>query len=70
MTTELVAPQPHKSARWVLVLVGLALVGGGLWFARGKRHGPGGPSAAPSGSAADARPIPVVLAKAERRDVP
>jgi multidrug efflux system membrane fusion protein len=70
MTTELVAPQSHKSARWVLILVGLALVGGGLWFARSKRQGPGGPNAAPSGSAAEARPIPVVLAKAERRDVP
>jgi multidrug efflux system membrane fusion protein len=72
MTTELVAPRSpsHKSARWVLVVVGLALVGGGVWFARGKKQGPGGPGTAPSGSAADARPTSVVVAKVERRDVP
>ncbi|MES1176317.1 MAG: efflux RND transporter periplasmic adaptor subunit [Myxococcales bacterium] len=70
MTTE-VAPvrvEQPKATRWVLGAVGvLALVGAGL-FVRGKKATNG--QAAPAGSAAEVRPIPVVVASVEKRDVP
>ena len=61
------AEQP-KLKRWAWWgLAALALIGAGA-FVRAKKSGPAG--ATPSGSAAQARPIPVVVATAEKRDVP
>ncbi len=57
-----------KATRWVLAGVGaLALIGAGL-FVRGKKASNG--QAAPASSAAEARPIPVVVSTAAKRDVP
>src|SRR6478736_91732 len=71
MTSE-VAPgrvEQPKSVRWVLggALV-LALVGG-IIFARGRKATSSGTGAPPADSAAVARPIPVVVARATKRDV-
>lgn len=70
MTSEVArarVEQP-KATRWVLGAVGLlALLGAGL-FVRGKKATTGQPAAV--GSAAEARPIPVVVAAVEKRDVP
>jgi multidrug efflux system membrane fusion protein len=70
MTSE-VAParalQP-KSTRWVLAGVGIAaLVGAGLYV---RAHQGAKASSATATAASEARPTPVVVAKAERRDVP
>jgi multidrug efflux system membrane fusion protein len=68
--TSQVAParvEQPKATRWVLGAIGLiALIGAGL-FVRGRKGTSG--QAAPVGSA-EARPIPVVIAVAEKRDVP
>jgi multidrug efflux system membrane fusion protein len=70
MTSELTAAhvdQP-KATRWILggvLVLGLA---GATLFVRHKKAAGGG--AAPAGSAADARPIPVVATTATTRDVP
>src|SRR5882724_10592098 len=70
MTSELTAgrvEQP-KATRWILggvLLIGLA---GATLFVRHKKSTTGGP--APAGSAAEARPIPVVVTSATLRDVP
>ena len=70
MTSE-VAParvEQPKATRWVLGGVGLlVLVGAGL-FAREKKATNG--QAAAASSAAEARPIPVVVASVAQRDVP
>ncbi len=70
MTSELTAARVEqpKATRWILggVLV-LGLVGATL-FVRHRKSTTGG--AAPAGSAADARPIPVVVTSASLRDVP
>lgn len=70
MTSE-VAPvrvEQPKSTRWVLGAIGLcALLGAGLFLR--SRHATK-VAAAPAASAGEARPIPVVVAKAEQRDVP
>ncbi|MET0790409.1 MAG: efflux RND transporter periplasmic adaptor subunit, partial [Polyangiaceae bacterium] len=70
MTSE-VAParvEQPKATRWVLGGVGvLALIGAGL-VVRGKKTANG--PVAPAGSAAEARPIPVVVSTAAQRDVP
>jgi membrane fusion protein, multidrug efflux system len=69
--TSQVAPtrvEQPKATRWVLGAVGLiALIGAGL-FMRGKKAS--NAQAAPAGSAAEARPIPVVVATVAERDVP
>jgi multidrug efflux system membrane fusion protein len=70
MTSELTAPRVEqpKATRWVLggvLVLGLA---GATLFARHKKASSGG--AAPAGSAAEARPIPVVVTTATLRDVP
>lgn len=71
MTTE-VAParvEQPKSTRWVLAGIGvLALAGAGLYLRtrQASKAAAGGATA----SSADARPTPVVVAKAEPRDVP
>ncbi|MEO6600872.1 MAG: efflux RND transporter periplasmic adaptor subunit [Polyangiaceae bacterium] len=60
--------EPPKATRWVLGALGLiALLAAGL-FVRGKRAS--NAQAAPAGSAAEARPIPVVVATVAPRDVP
>ncbi|HEY1534024.1 MAG TPA: efflux RND transporter periplasmic adaptor subunit [Polyangiaceae bacterium] len=70
MTSELTAARVEqpKATRWILggVLV-LGLVGATL-FVRHKKSATGG--ASPAGSAAEARPIPVVVTSASLRDVP
>jgi multidrug efflux system membrane fusion protein len=70
MTSEL-AParvEQPKATRWVLGAVGLlALIAAGL-FVRGRKATSG--QAAPAGSAAETRPVPVVVTSAKQRDVP
>lgn len=58
-----------KATRWILGGVGALALLGALWFMRGRKEAHGG-SAAPAGSAAEARPIPVVVSTVSRRDVP
>ncbi|HEX7451603.1 MAG TPA: efflux RND transporter periplasmic adaptor subunit [Polyangiaceae bacterium] len=70
MTSELTAPhvEQPKATRWILggvLVLGLA---GATLFVRHKKAVGG--NAAPAGSAADARPIPVVATTATTRDVP
>ena len=70
MTTELasVRVEQPKLKRWTwLGLALLGVVGAGLYVWT-KKAGPSG--AAPAGSATEARPIPVVVATASKRDVP
>ena len=71
MNSELTAARVEqpKATRWILGAIGvIALVGAGL-VVRAKKAGQS--SAAPAGSSgADARPIPVVITVATRRDVP
>jgi multidrug efflux system membrane fusion protein len=64
-------PPPRKSstARWVLLVVGLALVGVGIFFMRGRAKAASTTAAASASASAD-RPIPVLLAPVERKDVP
>ena len=70
MTTE-VAPgrvEQPKSTRWVLAGAFVLALGGAIVFARGRKvTAPGAP---PVDGAAQARPIPVVVARASSRDVP
>ena len=70
MTTE-VAParvEQPKATRWVLAGIGLLVLVGATVLVSRKKAAPAG--AAPANGAADARPIPVVVVKAENRDVP
>jgi len=70
MTSEVVpgrVEQP-KATRWVLLGVLVLGLGGAIVFARSRKANPGG--APPAESAAGARPIPVVVARASNRDVP
>src|SRR3954469_12750790 len=70
MTSE-VAParvEQPKATRWVLGAVGVVAIIGAALFVRGRKPAAG--QAAPAGSAAEARPIPVVVATATQRDVP
>lgn len=59
---------PPKATRWILAAVGVFVLGGALVFARSKKAAQS--PTAPAGSAAEARPIPVVVATATKRDVP
>lgn len=72
MTSE-VAPgrvaQP-KSTRWILAGAFLLALGGAIVFARSRKAAVGGAGASPVENAALARPIPVVVARASKRDVP
>jgi multidrug efflux system membrane fusion protein len=70
MTSE-VAPgrvEQAKSTRWVLTGALLLALGGAIVFARSRKATNSG--APPAESAAQARPIPVVVARATNRDVP
>jgi len=70
MTSE-VAPgrvEQPKSTRWVLAGAFVLALAGAIVFARGRRATLN--SAPPAASAALARPIPVVVARASNRDVP
>jgi membrane fusion protein, multidrug efflux system len=70
MTSEVVpgrVEQP-KFARWLLAGVLALALGGAIVFARGRKAATAG--APPADSAALVRPIPVVVARAENRDVP
>ncbi|MEI9935932.1 MAG: efflux RND transporter periplasmic adaptor subunit [Pseudomonadota bacterium] len=70
MTSE-VAPgrvEQPKSTRWVLVGAFVLALGAAFAFARGRKSTTAG--APPADSAALARPIPVVVARASNRDVP
>jgi multidrug efflux system membrane fusion protein len=73
MTVETVSDDRARAAdgggranRWVLGLVGLALVGGLGWLLRAKKPDAAGPAA---GAPTD-RPVPVVLATVTQADVP
>jgi len=70
MTSE-VAPgrvEQPKSTRWVLTGALVLALAGAIVFVRARKATSGG--AAPVESAAQARPIPVVVARATNRDVP
>jgi len=70
MTSE-VAPrrvEQPKFTRWVLAGIFALALAGAIVFARGRKATTAG--AAPADGAALARPIPVVVARAEKRDVP
>jgi membrane fusion protein, multidrug efflux system len=70
MTSEVVprrVEQP-KSTRWVLAGAFVLALASAIVFARGRKTTSGG--APPADSAASARPIPVVVARASKRDVP
>src|SRR6478752_417969 len=72
MTSE-VAPgriEQPKSTRWILGGVFVLALGGAIVFARERKATVGGTGAPPADSAALARPIPVVVARASKRDVP
>src|SRR6478609_8644802 len=72
MTSE-VAPgrvEQPKSVRWVLGGALVLALAGAIIFARGHKATSGGTGAPPADSAAGARPIPVVVARASKRDVP
>src|SRR6478736_4494297 len=72
MTSE-VAPgriEQPKSTRWILGGVFVLALGGAIIFARERKATVGGTGAPPADSAALARPIPVVVARASKRDVP
>lgn len=57
--------------RVVLSLVAVAVLGAGVWLARSRGEGAGAKGgAAPSASSPLDRPVPVVVAAVERRDVP
>ena len=70
MTSELTAGrvEPPKATRWILAGVLVLGLAGATLFVRHNKAGNG--AAAPAGSAAEARPIPVVVANASLRDVP
>jgi membrane fusion protein, multidrug efflux system len=63
-------PSSSSPTRWVLIVLGVITVGGiGYWVQRSTaEHKAAGPAA--SGSAAASRPVPVVAATVEQRDVP
>jgi membrane fusion protein, multidrug efflux system len=70
MTSE-VAPrrvEQPKFTRWILAGALALALGGAFVFARGRKAT--SPSATPADSAALARPVPVVVARASNRDVP
>lgn len=70
MTSE-VAPgrvEQPKATRWVLAFAFVLALGGAIVFTRVRKAATTG--AAPADSAALARPIPVVVARASNRDVP
>jgi membrane fusion protein, multidrug efflux system len=70
MTSE-VAPrsvEQPKFTRWILLGIFAVLLGGAVVFARGRKASTAGPPSADS--SAQARPIPVVVARASNRDVP
>jgi len=70
MTSE-VAPgrvEQAKSTRWVLAGALVLALGGAIIFTRARKAAVAG--AAPAESAALARPVPVVVAQASKRDVP
>jgi len=72
MTSE-VAParvEQPKLTRWILAGALVLALGGAIIFARGRKGTLGGTGAAPGDSATLARPIPVVVARATKRDVP
>ena len=72
MTTEVApgrAEQP-KATRWVLAGAFALALGAAIVFARGRKATGTGAGAPPADSAALARPIPVVVARASNRDVP
>ncbi len=54
------------AGRWVAALMGIALAGGVGAYLKTRNGGP----PAEAGGAADARPVPVVLARVQERDVP
>src|SRR5437762_340737 len=71
MTSEVVprrVEQP-KSTRWVLAGAFVLALGGAIVFARTRATSSGGIGTPPD-STALARPIPVVVARASKRDVP
>ena len=72
MTSE-VAPgrvdQP-KSTRWILAGTLVLALAGAIIFVRGRKEASAGTGATPAASAAFARPVPVVVARATKRDVP
>jgi multidrug efflux system membrane fusion protein len=71
MTSELTAARVEqpKATRWILGAVGVAALLGAALFVRHQKSGQSG--APPAGSAgAEARPVPVVVSTASRRDVP
>jgi membrane fusion protein, multidrug efflux system len=65
-----------SSRRWIIVVVGLLVLGVASWLARGRKASPAaaGAQGAPAGGAAGGDPrsrlVPVVAAVATRRDVP
>jgi multidrug efflux system membrane fusion protein len=67
-------PVPTSSGvgKWVWVVLGIAVVGGaGLWVRHSSQQKNAAAGPAPSGSAAaGARPVPVVAATVEEKDVP
>ncbi|HEX2672910.1 MAG TPA: efflux RND transporter periplasmic adaptor subunit [Polyangiaceae bacterium] len=72
MTSEVVpgrVEQP-KSTRWILAGTLVLALGGAIIFARTRKATLGGTGAPPGDSAALARPVPVVVARASKRDVP
>ncbi|HEX3773531.1 MAG TPA: biotin/lipoyl-binding protein, partial [Polyangiaceae bacterium] len=76
MTSELAAARvgepkatQSKSARWILGVIGAAVLIGAALFMHHKKSAENG--AAPAGSArGESRPVPVVITTAENRDVP
>jgi multidrug efflux system membrane fusion protein len=62
------ANKPRRG--WVLAGLGIALVIGGAWFYRHQSGPRSGSAPAASGSAAAARPVPVVVADVQLKDVP
>jgi multidrug efflux system membrane fusion protein len=59
----------HSSARWVLLVIGLVIVGVAVYVMRGRAKTASTAAAASASASAD-RAIPVLMAPVERKDVP
>ncbi len=61
--------RPHSSARWVLLVIGIVIVGVAVYVMRGRAKTASTAAAASASASAD-RVIPVLMAPVERKDVP
>jgi multidrug efflux system membrane fusion protein len=68
---QIPAASSSSSTRWVLIILGVAVVGGvGFWIHHATKSKAATGAAASASAAAAARPVPVVAATVEQKDVP